>query len=188
LPFVITLVIDPARTEGAPTRAPSALEATRVDALAALRPDVLITDDDGALLAQTEALAAGARLVLRSTAPPPREPGAPSPRDGRRSLAPGEPLAAIVRGLVAHLVERPAARSASRDPDDERRVRALTARELDVLRLLAAGASTKVAADKLTLSPKTVHAVRARLMRKVGADSVSDLTKLALRMGLTTID
>lgn len=188
MPFVITLVLDTARDAHALVPPASVLEPERAEALATLRPDVLITGDDVAVLAQTAALSAGARVVLASTPPPPREPGAQAPRHDRRSVAPGEPLAAIVRGLVAHLVERPTALGAPRDPDDEQRVRALTARELDVLRLLAAGASTKVAADTLALSPKTVHAVRARLMRKVGADSVSELTKLALRMGLTTID
>ena len=62
----------------------------------------------------------------------------------------------------------------------------LTPRERDVLRLLARGLSTKEAAWELGLSDKTVHAVRSRLQRKTGLRSTAELTRYAMRTGLTS--
>ena len=60
----------------------------------------------------------------------------------------------------------------------------LSARERQVFRLLASGLSTRDAATRLDLSPKTVESHRLRIFEKLGAKSVVDLTLLAVRMGL----
>jgi DNA-binding NarL/FixJ family response regulator len=61
---------------------------------------------------------------------------------------------------------------------------ALTARELQVLRLFASGRSTREVAQSLTISPKTVETHRIRIYDKLGVKGVVDLTRLAMRVGL----
>jgi DNA-binding NarL/FixJ family response regulator len=63
----------------------------------------------------------------------------------------------------------------------------LTARERDVLRILAEGKSTKQIADYLDLSTKTIDLYRHRIMLKLELHSVAELTKYAIREGLTHI-
>lgn len=60
----------------------------------------------------------------------------------------------------------------------------LTAREVEVLRLVAQGLSTKEIASRLDISARTVETHRANLMRKLNLRSVALLTQLALREGL----
>jgi two-component system, NarL family, response regulator NreC len=62
----------------------------------------------------------------------------------------------------------------------------LTSREEEVLQLLAEGKSTKEAASILFLSPKTIDSHRRQIMRKLDLQSVAQLTKYAIRKGLTS--
>ena len=52
----------------------------------------------------------------------------------------------------------------------------------------AEGMQAGLIAGKLGLSPKTVHAMRNRAMAKLNVHSVAELTKYAIRVGLTTLD
>lgn len=61
---------------------------------------------------------------------------------------------------------------------------ALSSREREVLVLVARGHSNQQIADKLFLSVKTVESYRSRLMTKLGLKDRSELTRLALDMGL----
>jgi len=63
----------------------------------------------------------------------------------------------------------------------------LSERELQVLRMIAAGRNTKAIAAELELSVKTIETHRIRIMDKVGLHSVAELTKHAIRMGYTAI-
>lgn len=67
---------------------------------------------------------------------------------------------------------------------DELRARAaqLTAREREVLELIVVGESNKVIAAGLKVSCKTVEAHRAKVMTKMQASSVADLTKMHLTL------
>jgi DNA-binding NarL/FixJ family response regulator len=60
----------------------------------------------------------------------------------------------------------------------------LTEREREVLRLVAAGLSTKEIASQLDISTRTVETHRANLMRKLNLKSVALLTQFAIREGL----
>ena len=64
----------------------------------------------------------------------------------------------------------------------------LSAREREVLQLLSEGNSAKEIAARLGVSVKTVETHRARIMDKLGLHSVAQLTKYAVRVGLTTLD
>jgi len=59
----------------------------------------------------------------------------------------------------------------------------LTAREREVLQVLAEGQSVKEIAYRLGISPKTIETHRANLMRKLKVDNLADLTRLAVREG-----
>ena len=64
----------------------------------------------------------------------------------------------------------------------------LSDREREVLQLMAEGRGTKEIAAHLHLSSKTVETHRQHLMEKLDMYSVAELTKFAIRQGLTTLD
>jgi two-component system response regulator FixJ len=64
-----------------------------------------------------------------------------------------------------------------------RRIESLTARERQVLDLIMQGASNKLIASSLNISPRTVEIYRANVMSKMRADSLSDLIRMTLAAG-----
>lgn len=60
----------------------------------------------------------------------------------------------------------------------------LTMRERSVLKLVAEGRTNRMAAEFLSLSPKTVEKHRAKVMRKLGLRNAAELIYVALEMGL----
>ena len=74
-----------------------------------------------------------------------------------------------------------------RDPGQEGRAfSTLSGREREVLQLIAEGRTTKEMAARLFVSIKTIEAHRARIMDKLGIDSIAGLTKFAVNEGLTS--
>jgi len=65
---------------------------------------------------------------------------------------------------------------------------ALTPREREVLQLMAEGYATKEVAHRLSVSVKTVETHRRQIMEKLDLHSVAELTKYAIREGLTTLE
>ena len=63
----------------------------------------------------------------------------------------------------------------------------LSSREKEVLQLLSEGSTTKGIAAELGVSPKTVESHRKQVMKKLGLHSIAELTKYAIREGLTPI-
>ncbi len=63
----------------------------------------------------------------------------------------------------------------------------LTAREREVLQLVADGKSSKQIAMLLKLSAKTVDTHRRQVMEKLGLHSVAELTHYAIREGVTAL-
>jgi two-component system response regulator NreC len=61
----------------------------------------------------------------------------------------------------------------------------LSPRELQVLRLVAEGKTSKEIAVLLDLSEQTVRSYRKTMMKKLGVNNVAGLTQLALSTGLT---
>lgn len=63
----------------------------------------------------------------------------------------------------------------------------LSDREREVLQLMSEGKSTKEIAQQLNLSIKTVETHRNNIMSKLDIHSVAELTKYAIREGLTSL-
>ncbi len=64
----------------------------------------------------------------------------------------------------------------------------LTAREREVLKLIAEGHTNQEIAEQLGLSRKTVDSHRANAMRKLDLHDVTEVVKYAIRTGLITLD
>jgi DNA-binding NarL/FixJ family response regulator len=64
----------------------------------------------------------------------------------------------------------------------------LTKREREVLKLLTDGLSTKAIAEQLDISIRTVETHRTNIMHKANAYSLAELTKYAVREGLSSIE
>ena len=64
----------------------------------------------------------------------------------------------------------------------------LTPRQVEVLRMIADGHTTKNIARSLRISVKTVESHRAQLMDRLNIHDVAGLVRYAIRMGLVTIE
>jgi two-component system response regulator NreC len=64
----------------------------------------------------------------------------------------------------------------------------LTTREREVLQLAAQSCSHADIASRLSISPRTVEAYRANVMRKLGLRTQTDLIRYALRQGILPMD
>jgi DNA-binding NarL/FixJ family response regulator len=106
-----------------------------------------------------------------------------------KESAPEELLRALERVMAGHKYLSPAMAQAVADglggpppaPHEQ-----LSDRELEVLRLLAAGRPITAISRQLGLSPKTVTTYRARLLHKLGMKSNAELTFYATRHGLVS--
>jgi DNA-binding NarL/FixJ family response regulator len=95
-----------------------------------------------------------------------------------RAAMRGEPFLypKAVQALVRDYLEHASDSDASADP--------LTAREVEILKLVAEGHTTKEIADMLFISGKTVERHRSNLLEKLGMRDRVDLTRYAIRRGL----
>jgi DNA-binding NarL/FixJ family response regulator len=73
------------------------------------------------------------------------------------------------------------------DPKGRTAIAVLSAREREVLQMVAEGKSTKEIAFKLFVSTKTVETHRKQIMDKLNIRTVAELTKYAIREGLTSL-
>jgi len=94
---------------------------------------------------------------------------------GNRTYLSPSVAAPVVKAFVSQL---PAA-----DPTTAE----LTPRERQVLQLIAEGKSTKQIAADLDVSVKTIETHRHNVMEKLHTHSIAELTKYAIRRGLTEL-
>jgi DNA-binding NarL/FixJ family response regulator len=144
--------------------------------LAPIVPVLVLTDTSGMM----EALQAGALAVLSERA------------DGDilctaiRAAAQG--LTTLSAEFRDHLVDVSGYRSVLQsDVEDEPPPIELTARELQVLQLLAEGASNKSIARRLDITPHTAKFHVASIVAKLGATGRTDAVAKAMRLGLVMI-
>jgi DNA-binding NarL/FixJ family response regulator len=96
----------------------------------------------------------------------------------------------LLRAIRAAAVGRPYLSLALRDPQRAQPRPAaggLGRREIEVLTLLAEGRRSAEIARRLGISAATVDVHRRNIMRKLDLHSVAELTKFALRHGLTSL-
>lgn len=125
-----------------------------------------------------EMLTAGASAyVLKKRAYEELERAIREVMQGKKYLSPD-----VARGVVDDYVELSS--SLSEDPAFV----VLTDREREVLQQLAEGRKTKEMADALGVSVKTVETHRRNIMEKLNLHSIADLTKYAIREGVTSVD
>jgi DNA-binding NarL/FixJ family response regulator len=139
------------------------------DGMAALPALVVLAADEDAA---AEALAAGARGVLAREAGP-----------GRIAAA----VRAAVQGLVALDDEYVAALLRPPSPAASALVEPLTARELEVLQLLAGGLSNKEIGSRLAISESTAKFHVTSIAGKLGANGRTDAVVRAARLGLLVL-
>jgi DNA-binding NarL/FixJ family response regulator len=84
---------------------------------------------------------------------------------------------------VADVVLESAAEAENDDPLSK-----LSAREREVLQLIAEGRTGSEIAERLALSQKTVETYRARLIDKLGIRDVPGLVRFAIQCGLVSLD
>ena len=82
--------------------------------------------------------------------------------------------------IIESLVNQPQATS-------QKAFSLLTDREREVLQLIAEGESTKEIAVMLSVSAKTIESHRRQVMGKLNIRNVAELTKYAIREGLTSV-
>lgn len=174
-----------------------------VDAVAELRPDVVLMDirmpstdgieatrqivaDDGSRGSQVlilttfetdtnvlRGLRAGACGFL------PKDTRPDALLDAIRTVAAGEALLSpgATRAVITRALSHP-------DAPAPERLASLTAREREVLRLIAAGRSNQEIADELVVSPLTAKTHVNRAMTKLGARDRAQLVVIAYESGL----
>lgn len=155
---------------------------------------ILSMHAEGEYVAQ--ALRAGAAgYLLKDAAPAELEIALRAVARGETYLSP-----AVSKQLVDNWMRPPADASAgapqamSSSPDKATGpapapgTQALTPRQLDILRRIAEGQSTKEIAWQLDLSVKTVETHRAQIMERLGIRDVPGLTRYAVRTGLVSAD
>ena len=76
----------------------------------------------------------------------------------------------------------------ARRPDQKTGLDTLTAREREVLQLIAEGHTNSQIADELVVSVKTVEAHKAHIMDKLKARSRTDLIRYALKRGIVKLE
>lgn len=97
-----------------------------------------------------------------------------------------EAVDAVLAGGTA--VEKSIQREmAMRDLAEDAYLRPLTERDIEILRLLAAGNSLSEIAAKLGIAYKTVANTLSRIKEKLGAGQTSDLIRIAIGRGLTDL-
>jgi DNA-binding NarL/FixJ family response regulator len=100
----------------------------------------------------------------------------------------GEEVVAAVRAVHAgkRYLSAGIAQCALADYGDEDPLERLSAREMEVLKLVVEGNTSHEMATLLGLSPKSIDTYRSRLMTKLDLDHLPALVKFAIRRGLTS--
>jgi DNA-binding NarL/FixJ family response regulator len=147
------------------------LEATRLIVKEAPRSEVLVLTMHHSEELARNVLQAGARgYVLKSDADENLIAAVESLRQHRPFLT-----SAVTEFVLDDYLRR------GPEGDEAAAFPALTARERQIIQLLAEGNTNKEAATALGISVKTIEAHRANLMRKLHLRSVSDLVRYAVR-------
>ncbi len=95
-----------------------------------------------------------------------------------------EAIATVAAGGTWLAEEKPGATTPPGLVDDFMRKYGLTTREVEIIRMVGRGLTTKIIADRLFVSEFTVNAHRRNICRKVGVDTPVGLLNFAREQGL----
>jgi DNA-binding NarL/FixJ family response regulator len=138
---------------------------------AAPKIPILVFSQHAEAIYATKALEAGARGFVSKNAMP------------EEFL---EAVDAVLAGTIA--IEKSVQRDmAARDLAEDAYLKPLTERDIEILRLLAAGNSLSEIAAKLGIAYKTVANTLSRIKEKLGVGQTSDLIRIAIGRGLTDL-
>jgi DNA-binding NarL/FixJ family response regulator len=101
-----------------------------------------------------------------------------------RSVVRGEKY--LTPAVSKHLLDDYMRRIRSDEAQESSATRTLTARQREILQLVAEGKSTREIAELLHLSVKTVETHRAQIMQRLEIYDVAGLTRYAIRTGIIT--
>lgn len=91
----------------------------------------------------------------------------------------------LMRAIHAAIAQdREARRKSAELAELRQRLACLTPRELEVLPLVVSGLMNKQAAAELGIAPITVQIHRAKIMKKMGAESLAELVRMAGTLGI----
>jgi DNA-binding NarL/FixJ family response regulator len=153
-----------------------------------LKPDVVLVasvdSHAGLLAARVQSVSMHTRLVVLSE----RRRPAVNGRWTGAALVPNTADAKDLKRAIWAAVQRfsvdPAGRSGARPRDGASQVTGLTARQLQVLALLASGRSMKEVAALLHVTPRTVAFHKYRMMEQLHVESTAELVQFAVRHGV----
>lgn len=164
-----------------------------------LRPDVLVVDfvnlhcDNGAgVLPEIRAIVPSIEIVVFTMAEFGAEAAALLSRGARGMVLKSDTTVDLVQAVEAAgqgkmFLSSAVAQLLVSERASNRPLSNLSDREMEILRLLAEGKSSKEVAAVLNLSSKTVDAHRSKIMSKLALNSLSDLIHFALRHNITKI-
>ncbi len=102
-----------------------------------------------------------------------------------KRCAPAELIEAVVRVNAGERYYSPSIQDQLDDSaGDASPIKQLSSRELQIFVMLAGGHSVAQIAEEVFLSPKTVHAHRSNIKRKLDLKANSEIVQLAMRHGL----
>jgi DNA-binding NarL/FixJ family response regulator len=102
--------------------------------------------------------------------------------EGHRYVSPG------IAGVLLDSLDASATAKGSGQGGSSANAKTLSPREREVLQLLAEGKSSKEIASRLAVALPTIETHRRQIMDKLELRSVAELTKYAIREGLTALD
>lgn len=168
-----------------------------------LRPDIALLDINMPGLSSFEVLEEGIRLrpdmrVIMLTVHDAAEYAMKALRAGAAGFLPKSAAATelraaletVIRGetYVSEEVARRSVLQQAKETEATRLLKRITARQREILTLVAEGNSTRDIALLLKISVKTVESHRAQLMERLDIHEVAGLVRCAIRIGLVKVE
>ena len=94
----------------------------------------------------------------------------------------------VSKHVISDYIRRVGAESAQEISESQPPLERLTARQREILQLIAEGQTTQEIAEVLNISVKTVETHRMQLMERLDIHDIAGLVRFAIRTGLISAD